>query len=68
VLVDPDASAVPDFRVEKISASQFAQLGRTGLSDRVLRRFAYAREASISSAPYWTAQRWARFIAWSVQG
>ena len=26
------------------------------------------REVSISTAPYWTAQRWARFIAWSAQG
>ncbi|MCK1391387.1 NAD(P)/FAD-dependent oxidoreductase [Bradyrhizobium sp. 1] len=26
------------------------------------------RSVSISTAPYWTAQRWARLIAWSVQG
>ncbi|BAL76082.1 FAD-dependent oxidoreductase [Bradyrhizobium cosmicum] len=26
------------------------------------------RSVSIGTSPYWTAQRWARFIAWSVQG
>jgi hypothetical protein len=26
------------------------------------------RSVSIATSPYWTAQRWARFIAWSVQG
>jgi 2-polyprenyl-6-methoxyphenol hydroxylase-like FAD-dependent oxidoreductase len=26
------------------------------------------REVSISPSPYWTAQRWARFMAWSAQG
>ncbi|MET4176057.1 2-polyprenyl-6-methoxyphenol hydroxylase-like FAD-dependent oxidoreductase [Bradyrhizobium sp. LA6.1] len=26
------------------------------------------RSVSTATSPYWTAQRWARFIAWSVQG
>ncbi|AWL98306.1 MULTISPECIES: FAD-dependent oxidoreductase [Bradyrhizobium] len=26
------------------------------------------RSVSIGTSPYWTAQRWARFIAWSAQG
>lgn len=26
------------------------------------------RSVSVGTGPYWTAQRWARFIAWSVQG
>jgi 2-polyprenyl-6-methoxyphenol hydroxylase-like FAD-dependent oxidoreductase len=26
------------------------------------------RSVSIATSPYWTAQRWARFIAWSAQG
>lgn len=26
------------------------------------------RSVSIGTTPYWTAQRWARFVAWSVQG
>ncbi|MFK4658194.1 2-polyprenyl-6-methoxyphenol hydroxylase-like FAD-dependent oxidoreductase [Bradyrhizobium japonicum] len=26
------------------------------------------RSVSIGTSPYWTAQRWARFMAWSVQG
>ena len=26
------------------------------------------RAVSIGTSPYWTAQRWARFIAWSIQG
>lgn len=26
------------------------------------------RSVSIATSPYWTAQRWARFVAWSVQG
>jgi 2-polyprenyl-6-methoxyphenol hydroxylase-like FAD-dependent oxidoreductase len=26
------------------------------------------RSVSIATSPYWTAQRWARFLAWSAQG
>jgi 2-polyprenyl-6-methoxyphenol hydroxylase-like FAD-dependent oxidoreductase len=26
------------------------------------------RSVSVATSPYWTAQRWARFIAWSAQG
>jgi hypothetical protein len=26
------------------------------------------RSVSIATSPYWTAQRWARFMAWSIQG
>ncbi|MDA9403697.1 FAD-dependent oxidoreductase [Bradyrhizobium sp. CCBAU 45389] len=26
------------------------------------------RSVSTATSPYWTAQRWARFVAWSVQG
>jgi hypothetical protein len=26
------------------------------------------RSVSIATSPYWTAQRWARFMAWSSQG
>ncbi|MCD9109580.1 FAD-dependent oxidoreductase [Bradyrhizobium japonicum] len=26
------------------------------------------RSVSTATSPYWTAQRWARFIAWSIQG
>ena len=44
VLIDPHGSALPDFRVEKISGGQLELFRRTGLPESVLRQFTFAGE------------------------